>query len=171
MTKPYGRNNLLATPGGREISMSRVFKAPRELVFKIATDPKLVSEWWGPAKYKMTVENMELKKGGVWRYVQEGEDGVVFGFNGVYHEVLAPERVIYTFEFEMIPGHVSLEAVYFDEISPTETRIRTVTVFLSPEDRDAMVSSGMEGGATESWDRLEALLADNKYQVVSERKL
>jgi uncharacterized protein YndB with AHSA1/START domain len=101
---------------------------------------------------------MDLRPGGAWRFVQRDIDGSEYAFHGVYHEVLAPERVVSTFEFEGVPGHVVLDTVTFEDLGG-KTRVTTRSMFQSVADRDAMVQSGMESGATESWERLAELLA------------
>ena len=153
--------NITATPGKQEIIMTRVFDAPRELVFKTYTDPKLIPQWWGPKEYTTVVDKMEVKPGGLWRYVQRGADGNEYAFKGVYHESLPPERLIYTFEFEPLPGHVLLETVKFEE-QEGKTKVTVISVFQSVEDRDGMLQSGMEDGAVETWDRLAELLTNAK---------
>jgi uncharacterized protein YndB with AHSA1/START domain len=148
---------LIAEPGKHQIIMSRDFDAPRELVFKAFTDPKLIPQWWGPKDVTTIVDKMEVRKGGIWRYVQRGADGHEFAFHGVYHEITSPERLVYTFEFEGMPGHVLLETVTLEEHG-SKTIVKDSSVFQSVEDRDGMIESGMEGGAEESWDRFAELL-------------
>jgi uncharacterized protein YndB with AHSA1/START domain len=149
---------LVAEPGRQEIVLRRVLDAPRELVFKTMTDPSLIPNWWGPKGLTTVVEKMDVRPGGAWRFVQRDPDGNEFAFNGVYHEVLPPERLVYTFEFEGVPGHVLLETVTFEELDG-KTRLTDRSVFQTVEDRDAMVQSGMESGAKETMDRLAELLA------------
>jgi uncharacterized protein YndB with AHSA1/START domain len=149
---------ITATPGKQEVVMSRVFDAPRELVFKTYTDPTLIPQWWGPRGYTTIVDKMEVKPGGIWRYIQRGADGSEYAFKGVYHESLAPERLIYTFEFEPMAGHVCLETVKFED-QGDKTKVSVISVFQSVEDRDGMIQSGMEEGSVETWDRLAELLA------------
>ena len=149
--------NLVAEPGKLDIQMSREFDAPRELVFKAFTDPALIPRWWGPSSVTTRVDRMEVEPGGSWRYVQREADGSEYGFRGVYHDVVSPERVVFTFEFEGMPGHVLLETVTFEERNG-KTLMKDVSVFQSVEDRDGMIQSGMEGGAEESWDRLAELI-------------
>ena len=154
------KNNMhvTVTPGTQDIIMTRVFDAPRELVFKTYTDPALIPQWWGPRGITTIVDKMEVKHGGIWRYIQRGTDGSEYAFRGVYHESLAPERLVYTFEFEPMPGHVCLETVKFED-QEGKTKVTVISVFQSVEDRDGMVQSGMEEGAVETWDRLAELLA------------
>jgi len=152
-----GKLNVVAEPGTHEVVMTREFNAPRELVFRAFTDPTLVPKWWGPDSTRTTVDQMEVKFGGVWRYVQRDADGNEYAFRGVYHDIVAPERITYTIEFEPMPGHVGLETITFEE-HDGKTRIIDSGVFQSVKDRDGFVQSGMEGGANESWDRFEIIL-------------
>ena len=101
---------------------------------------------------------MDFRPGGQWRFLHRGPDGNEYGFNGVYREIAPPERLVYTFEFEGMPGHVSTEHVTFEE-HDGKTTIKNRVVFDSVEDRDGMLNSGMETGATETMDRLEELIA------------
>jgi len=101
---------------------------------------------------------MDLKPGGVWRFVQRDSSGEEYAFNGVYREIVSPERLVYTFEFEGMPGHVMLETVTFEEYDG-KTKFTDKSVFRTVEDRDGMLESGMEEGATETMDRLAELLA------------
>jgi uncharacterized protein YndB with AHSA1/START domain len=158
------KNNLVVEREKRSYSMSRVFDAPRELVWKVCTDPALVPQWWGPRYLTTTVDKMEVKVGGVWRYIQKDAEGNEYAFNGVYKEVKAPERLTYTFEFEPMAGHISLETVTFEALPDGKTRIATTTSFDTLEDLEGMLQSGMEGGAVESWDRLEELLEEERIK-------
>jgi uncharacterized protein YndB with AHSA1/START domain len=151
------KTQFILEPGKQEIVMTRTFNAPRQRVFKAYTDPTLIPQWWGPRRLTTTVETMEVKKGGVWRYVQHDAGRNEFAFNGVYHEISPPERLINTFEFEGMPGNVGLVITTFEERGG-QTILSEKSVFPSVEDRDR-VSSGMEGGAIETLDRFEELLA------------
>jgi uncharacterized protein YndB with AHSA1/START domain len=149
--------NLVAEPGMHALSMTRDFNAPRALVFKAMTDPTLIPRWWGPKGYTTAVDKMEVCMGGIWRYVQRDADGNEFAFRGVYHQVMPPERLVYTFEWEGLPGHILLETVTLEERGG-KTTVTDSSVFQSVEDRDGMIQQGMEDGANDSWDLLEALL-------------
>jgi uncharacterized protein YndB with AHSA1/START domain len=145
-------------PGKQEIIGTRMFDAPRDLVFKTMTDPKLIPQWWGPRRHTTTVDEMDVRPGGRWRYVLHDPDGNGNAFHGVYHDITAPERLVYTFEYEGVPGHVLLETVTLEEVDG-RTKLTDQSVFQSVADRDGMVQSGMESGATETMDRLEELIA------------
>jgi len=152
-----GKLQVTVVPGRQEVRMTREFDAPRELVFKAYTDPKAIPHWWGRLNSTTTVDKMEVREGGRWRFVEHGSDGVDHGFHGVYHSILRPERIVQTFEFEGTPGHVLLETATLEE-RDGKTQLTTHSVYQSVEDRDAMVRSGMEEGAAETMDRLAELL-------------
>jgi len=139
--------------------MTRVFDAPREVVYRTYTDPHLVSQWWGPKNVTIHVEQMDVRPGGSWRIIHSDDDGHEYAFRGVYHEVLAPERLIYTFEFEGMPGHVLLETITFEE-RDGKTVLTDHAAFQTIEDRDGMLRTGMEQGAAESMNRLAEVLAN-----------
>ena len=143
---------------GREIVMTRVFDAPRELVWEALTGPKHIPQWWGPRRLTTTVDKMDVRPSGMWRFVAHAQDGTEYAFHGVYREIVSPQRLVYTFEFEGIPGHVLLATVTLEE-HEGKTRLTDHALFQSVEDRDGMLQSGMEAGAAESYERLDELLA------------
>lgn len=149
---------VFSEPGKHDIVMTREFNAPRQLVFRALTDPTLVAKWWGPNDVTTVVDTMDVRMGGIWRYVQRSADGSEYGFRGVYHEITPPERLVYTFEWEGMPGHILLETITLTE-KDGKTLLTDALVFQSVDDRDGMVQSGMEQGASDSWDRLEALIS------------
>ncbi|MGZ4904689.1 MAG: SRPBCC family protein [Halobacteriota archaeon] len=158
---------ITAEPAKQELIVTREFDAPRELVFRAFTDPDLYVQWLGPRGLTTTLETFEPRSGGSWRYVQTDEDGNAFAFHGVNHEVLPPERIIHTFEFEGLPetGHVTLQRARFEEVPGDRTRLTSQSVFLSVEDRDGMLQSGMEEGINESYERLDELLEKLKKRT------
>jgi len=141
-----------------EVVMSRVFDAPRAMLFKVYTDAQHIPHWWGPRRLKTTVDKLELRVGGTWRFVQHDVNGKQFAFSGEFKEVVEPSRLVYTFEFEAMPGHVIVETVTFEE-NRGKTTVTATALFQNILDRDGMLNSGMEEGATESWDRIAELLA------------
>jgi uncharacterized protein YndB with AHSA1/START domain len=151
--------SVTAPAGQQVVIVSRVFDAPRDLVFQAFTEPELIPDWWGPSRLSTTVDKMDVRPGGSWRFVHRDTDGSEYGFHGVYHDVTAPERVVQTFEFEGVPGHVALETATFEDLGGGRTRYTGQSVYQSVEDRDAMVASGMESGARETMDRLAEILA------------
>jgi len=146
------------TLSDREIAMERVFDAPRELVFAAYTDPAHIPHWWGPRGVTTTVDTMDVRPGGTWRFVHRDQDGAEYGFHGEYREVVPPERLVSTFEFEGMPGHVLVDTATFTEVDG-KTKVTVTSLFASGEDLQGMMDSGMEAGARESWDRLAELLA------------
>ena len=153
---------IIIEPGRQDIVFKKVFDAPRDIVFQALTDPSLVPSYWGPAQYETTVEVMEPREGGRWRYVQRGPEGE-FGFRGVYHKV-TPELIVQTSEFEGVPGVPALEWATLEE-RDGKTHYTAVSLAPSVEARDAVVASGMEGGARELYDRLERLVESMKAGV------
>lgn len=153
------RTEYVIEPGKQDMSSTTIVDAPRELVFRAYTDPELFARWWGPRRYKNEILKYDSRSGGEWHVVQRGEDGSEYGFRGVNHEVVAPERICQTFEYLGVPGHVALQTATFEPLG-NKTRIVAHVVFESVMDRDAMVGSGMQQGADESMERLAELLAE-----------
>jgi uncharacterized protein YndB with AHSA1/START domain len=148
----------VSTPSEREIRLEREFDAPRERVFAVLTDPALISEWWGPRGTATEVDQMDVRPGGAWRYVVRNQDGSETAFRGTYREIVAPERIVQTFEWEGMPGHVSVETAVLEDLGE-RTRLVSTSLFHTIEERDGMIASGMEGGAADTYNRLEELLA------------
>jgi uncharacterized protein YndB with AHSA1/START domain len=153
------KTTITAESGKQEILITREFDAPRELVFQAYTDPKLIVQWLGPRDLTMIIDKFDIKSGGSYRYIHERK-GEKFGFHGVCHEVLVPERIIQTFEFEGLPekGHVALETTKFTALPNSRTLVATQSLFQSVADRDGMIESGAERGVREGHDRLTELL-------------
>lgn len=154
-----GSNQLeVTTPSDREIVMTRVFDAPRDLVFEAHTSCEHMSKWWGPRKYEVASCDIDFRQGGAWRIVHRGPDGVEeHGFRGEFKEIVRPERIVWTFEYEGMPGHVSVDTLTLEE-HDGKTTLTATSVFDNVEDRDGMLQSGMESGAAETWDRLAEYL-------------
>lgn len=149
----------VTTPTDREIHIERVFDAPRDRVFAVYTDPKLIPQWWGPRSTDTTVDEMDVRTGGRWRFLIRNPDGSETGFRGAYREVSPPERIVQTFEWEGMAGHVCVETATFDDLGDGRTKVTTVSLFHTTEERDGMLASGMEGGLNETYERLDELLA------------
>lgn len=156
---------VVTTPSDREIRMTRVFDAPRDLVFEAHTSCEHMSHWWGPRKYEVSSCEIDFRPGGAWRIVQRGPDGDEHGFRGEFREIVRPERITWTFEYEGMPGHVSVDTLTLEE-QDGKTILTANSVFDSVEDRDGMLQSGMESGAAETWDRLGEYL-DELSQTAS----
>ena len=147
----------VTTPSEREIVMTRTFDAPRELIWEALSKPEHMREWWGPRGFTMPICEMDFGPGGAYRFVQQGPDGAEYGFRGEYREIVPPERITWTFEFEGMPGSISVDTMTLTE-EDGQTTITTTSVFDSVEQRDGMLESGMETGAAETYDRLAELL-------------
>jgi uncharacterized protein YndB with AHSA1/START domain len=126
-------------------------------VWRAMTDPELVAQWWGRGN-KLVIERMEVSKGGHWRFVEHGPDGV-HGFEGRYREVTPPERLVYTFEWDGMPAYVVIETVVLEDVGDGRTRVVNTSLFHTTEERDGMLSSGMEQGLDQSYAALDRLLA------------
>lgn len=163
------RVNVTAEPEKQEIIITREFNSPRGVVFRAFTDPKLYQQWIGPRELTTEIDVFESVDGGSWRYVQKDPEGNEFAFHGVNHEVLPPERIIGTFEFEGLPekGHVLLQSIHLESLPDNRTRMFNKNVFLSVEDRDAMLQSGMEEGVNDSYQRLDELLEKMKDELLA----
>ncbi|WP_326565652.1 SRPBCC family protein [Amycolatopsis rhabdoformis] len=146
---------ITAQPGTPFVEVTREFAASREKVLRAHTDPELVARWLGPRGMEMEIIEYDSRSGGSYRYVHRNDRGE-FGFRGVFHAVTG-ERIVQTFEFDGAPGQVSLETATFTDLGG-RTRLRSRSVFLTVEARDAAVESGMERGITESYERLDAVL-------------
>jgi uncharacterized protein YndB with AHSA1/START domain len=159
MSAIKNKTTITAEPGKQEVFIKREFDAPRELVFKAFTDPKLFVQWLGPREFTMKLETFEPRSGGRYRYIHKDKEGNEFGFHGVFHE-MSEELMIQTFEFEGLPeaGHVTLDTMRLEELSGNRTRITVQSVFQSISDRDGMIRSGMERGLNEGYERLDELL-------------
>ncbi|MFC0507450.1 SRPBCC family protein [Micromonospora costi] len=143
-------------PSDLEIKMVRVFDAPRALVFEAHTKCEHLKHWWGRGN-PLDCE-VDFRPGGTYRFVEHAPDGEAYAFHGEYREIQAPERIVQTFEFEGMPGHVCVETLELTE-EQGRTTVTSVTRFDTKEERDGMASSGMADGAAESYRALAAYLA------------
>jgi uncharacterized protein YndB with AHSA1/START domain len=156
-TKESANRATITTPSDREIRIERIFNAPRDRVWRAYTDPELVAQWWGRGN-KLVIERMEVERGGHWRFVEHSKEGS-HGFEGRYAEVNPPERIVQTFEWDGMPGHVALETMTLEDLGDGRTKIVATSLFHTTDDRDGMLNSGMEGGVNESYAALDRLLA------------
>src|SRR5258706_685623 len=146
----------VTTPTDREIVLTRVFDAPRHLVFDALSKPELLKRWFGPRGWSLVVCEVDFRVGGSWRFVLRGPDGKDMGMRGVYREIAA-ERTVHTESFDDFPGE-SLVTSVMVEVNGRTTLTATV-LYPSQEVRDAVIKSGMEHGAAESYDKLAECLA------------
>ncbi len=146
----------VTTPTDREIRIERIFNAPREQVWRAFTEPELTAQWWGRGN-KVTIERMEVERGGHWRYVEQSVDGVD-GFEGRYREVTPPERIVQTFEWDGMPGYVAVDTVTLEDLGDGRTKVVDTSLFHTTEERDGMLNSGMDEGLSQSYAALDRLL-------------
>jgi uncharacterized protein YndB with AHSA1/START domain len=142
-------------PSDLEIVLTREFDAPRELVFEALSKPEHMSHWWAEQGSTVTVCEMDFRPGGAWRIVTRDASGTEYGFRGEYRDIAPPERIVQTFEFEGMPGNISIDSIVLEDLGG-RTRVIGRSIFASVEDRDGMLQGGMEQGAAEWYDRLGA---------------
>ena len=145
------------TPSDREITLTRLFDAPRDLVFEAMSKPEHVRRWWGllDDQHSVIVCEIDFRVGGTWRFVGRGPRGE-YGFHGVYREIDAPERVVFTEIFDPFPDAGSLVTSLLTE-ERGKTRLTVTSLYPSREVRDIVIQSGMERGAAISYDHLEEI--------------
>jgi uncharacterized protein YndB with AHSA1/START domain len=156
----------VSTPSDREIQMTRLFDAPRELVFETLTRPEHVRRWWGilDENHSCPVCEIDLRPGGAWRFVGRGPQGEV-AFYGVYREIQPPERIVYTEIFEAYPDTESLVTnVLTDENG--KTRLTVIASYPSLEVRDMVLKSGMEHGAAIGYDLIEKVAGELRHRAI-----
>lgn len=154
MTNP---TTFTAQPGTPFIELDRTFEAPVDRVYRAHIEPELVERWLGPRDLETSIETWDMRFGGTYRYIQR-RGTAEFAFRGVVHEAVTNQRITQTFEFEGAPGQVGLGMSTFTDLGDGRTRLHTLSVFPSVEVRDAALQTGMEGGATESFERLNEML-------------
>jgi len=150
----------VTTPSDREITLTRLFAAPRRLVFEAMTRPEHVRRWWGilDDRHSVTICEIDLRPGGAWRFAGRGPQGE-YGFHGVYREVDAPARLVYTEIFDPFPDVESVVTQLLTE-EGGKTLLTVTAVYPSREVRDSVVATGMARGAAISYDRLEDLVQE-----------
>lgn len=150
----------VTTPSDREIAMTRVFDAPRRMVFDALTKPELLKQWFGTHHgWELVVCEMDLREGGAYRYVWRGPDGSEWGMQGVYREVVSPERIVQTERFDQpwFPGEAVATAVLTEQGG--KTTLTSTALYESREARDVVLKSPMEQGVTVGYDKLADVLA------------
>jgi uncharacterized protein YndB with AHSA1/START domain len=141
-------------PEDEQILITREFDAPRHLVYRAWTEPELVKRWWGGELGEMTIAEIELRVGGVWRYVMVTDEGFEVAFHGEYREIVPNERIVSTEVYEGMPEGEALNTVTFTEMDG-RTTLTILVEHASKEARDAHIDSGMETGMQEGMDLLE----------------
>lgn len=150
----------VTTPSDREIRMTRLFDAPRHLVFEAMTKPEHVKRWWGGLGegYSVPVCEIDLRPGGAWRFVNRHPKGEAV-FYGVYREIVPPDRLVFTEFYEPFPDVESVVTSVFTE-EGGKTRMTVTALYPSVDVRDMVVKTGMAKGAGISYDQLEVLVGE-----------
>lgn len=143
----------------REIVLTRVLEAPRELVFRAFTDPEHVVHWWGPDGFTTTIHEMDVRPGGVWRFIMHGPDGTDYPNRVVYREVAEPERLVYVHDDDGAGEHPPFDVTATFEAEGGGTRVTLRMVTASPEVRARMVEFGAVEGGNQTLRRLAEYLA------------
>ena len=156
-TQRSSRKATVTTRGDRELHIERIFNAKRDRVWQAMTDPALVAQWWGRGN-KLVIEKLEVKRGGHWRFVEHSPEEGTHGFEGRFREVRPPELLEYTFEWDGQPGHTVVDTTTLEDLGDGRTRVVVNSLFLTAEDRDGMIQSGMESGLNQSYDALDKVL-------------
>jgi uncharacterized protein YndB with AHSA1/START domain len=141
-------------PADDQILITREFDAPKHLVYKAYTTPELVRRWWSGERGEMTSCEIDLRVGGMWRYVMIATGGHEVAFHGEYREIEPNERIVTTEVYEAYPDGEAVDYVAFTE-EEGRTTLSMLVQHTSKEDRDAHINSGMEVGMQEAMDRLE----------------
>ena len=149
---------IVTTPAEREIRIERTFDAPRALVWRAFSEPDLLAKWWGRGN-KLEIERFEFERGGHWRFVEHA-DGETHGFEGRFREITPIDRLVWTFEWDGMPGHVAIDSVDFEDLGDGRTRIVNTSLFHTTEERDGMLSAGMSDGLNDSYAALDRVLAE-----------
>jgi len=150
----------VTTPSDTDIQLTRLFDAPRHLVYEALTKPEHVRRWWGilDDKHSVPVCEIDLRVGGAWRFVGEGPEGRMPAFYGVYREIVPRERLVNTEFFELFPDAGSVVTTVLTE-EGGKTRMTVTATYPSKDVRDMVLKTGMEHGAATSYDRLEEVAA------------
>lgn len=144
------------------IDFEREFDFPVTDVFRAHKDPELIAEWLGPRGTSVEIDHYDFRSGGSYRYHHTGPDGASYAFSGIFHTVRENEFAIQTFAFDGYPDVVSIEFLTFEDLGGNRCRLRGHSVYPSQEARDGVAASGMEGGMSEGYERLEELLASSE---------
>jgi uncharacterized protein YndB with AHSA1/START domain len=157
---PNSETFQITTPSDRVVRMTRLFSAPRQLVFDALSKPEHIRHWWGilDEHHSVTVCEVDFRPGGAWRFVGRGPRGD-YAFYGVYREIDAPGRVVFTEIFEPFPDAESVVTSVLTE-EHGKTRLTVNAAYPSLEVRDTVLKTGMEKGAAISYDRLEDVVAE-----------
>lgn len=140
-----------------EVRLTRVFNASPERMWQAHTVAEQIAKWWE----NTTIDKLDFKVGGAWRFVSKGDDGKQHAFRGEFKKIDEPNQIVRSFEYEPIPGHVMIESVIFEALPDGKTKQLTVSKFDNLDDLNGMVGMGMEHGAEAGLDRLAKVVEQN----------
>ena len=148
----------VTTSGDRDVVLSRMFNAPRTLVFDAWTKPELLTRWYGARGWNLVGCEVDLRVGGAWRFVSSGPSGDTMVQSGVYQEILAPDRLVYTerFDDQSYPGETLVTHVFVERSE--KTTVTSTLRYPSRDARDIVLRYPMARGVGEAFDRLDNLL-------------
>lgn len=149
--------NLVAPVDTLAMEFTREFDAPVATLFRTHADQELFKQWIGPRGLPMAIEHWDFRTGGGYRYIHTDEAGS-YAFNGTFHKVRPGELIVQTFEFEGAPDSVNIEYLWFDDLDGGRSRLRGRSICPTLQARDGLLESGMEGGMTEGYEKLDELL-------------
>ena len=147
----------VSLPSDCEVALTRVFNAPRQLVYDAFSKPEILKLWFGPRGWSLVTCEMDGRVGGGFRFVLRNAEGRELGMRGVYRELTPPERSVHMESFDDFPGESRVTAVFTE--CDGQTTLTATILYPSREVRDAVLKSGMEHGAAESYDKLAELLS------------
>ena len=148
---------VVTLPTDTQILITREFDAPKHLVYRAWTTPELVRRWWSGNQGEVTIAEIDLRVGGSWRYVMTANGGFEVAFHGEYREIVPNELIVCTEIFEGMPEGEGAMCTYTFTEKEGRTTVTLLTQLASKEDRDAVISSGMEAGMQAGWDILEQI--------------
>jgi len=148
----------------QEVTVSRLFDAPREIVYKVFTEPEHKKKWWRCNTITNVSVEMDVRNGGLWRIVQQDETGKQYVMYGEYLEIIPQEKIVNTYEFDGMPGHVITETTTFED-HDGKTMLTITSQFQSIEDLEGMIKAGMESGTMESLEHANELII--KLQTIT----
>ncbi|HUC87565.1 MAG TPA: SRPBCC domain-containing protein [Candidatus Binatia bacterium] len=149
-----GKTNFAVDKDNLEVKIEREFTASPERLWQAYTEPDQIVKWWSDTK----VDKFELKVGGKWRFVGVGGDGKEFGFRGEFKELDPLKKIVRSFEYEPMAGHIMVESTMFEPVGDGLTKVTILSKFSNIDDLNGMVSMGMESGSSIGLDRLANLV-------------
>lgn len=165
MTVTINKSELVVATriGEREVKTERRFNARIERVWRALTDPNQLQHWWGRGN-RLVIERFEFCRGGHWRFVEHTPDGEVHGFEGRFREIVEPTRLVQTFEWDGMPGHVVINFTTLEDLGEGRTKLTNVAQFFTREECEGMLSSDMTVGMEQSYQALDRLLLEGDGQ-------